>query len=70
LSRAGFLYGEWIGTLDGRVNAEIKAQVSGCLLSQHYIEGSFGKKGQLLFEIDPRLSPGRARSGPRETGRG
>lgn len=45
---------EWIGTLDGMVNAEIRAQVSGYLLKQHYAEGSFVKKGQLLFEIDPR----------------
>jgi RND family efflux transporter MFP subunit len=36
------------------VNAAIKAQVSGYLLTQNYTEGSFVKKGQLLFEIDPR----------------
>jgi RND family efflux transporter MFP subunit len=48
------IYKEWIGTLDGMVNAEIKAQVSGYLLSKKYLEGSFVKKGQLLFEIDPR----------------
>src|SRR6185295_1789732 len=48
------VYGEWIGTLDGMVNAEIKAQVSGYLLKQNYTEGSFVSKGQLLFEIDPR----------------
>jgi len=48
------IYREWIGTLDGMVNAAIKAQVSGYLLTQNYIEGSFVKKGQLLFEIDPR----------------
>lgn len=45
---------EWIGTLDGLVNAAIKAQVTGYLLTQNYTEGSFVKKGQLLFEIDPR----------------
>jgi len=45
---------EWIGTLDGMVNAPIKAQVSGFLLKQNYVEGSFVQKGQLLFEIDPR----------------
>jgi RND family efflux transporter MFP subunit len=45
---------EWIGTLDGMVNAVIKAQVSGYLLTQNYAEGSFVRKGQLLFEIDPR----------------
>jgi RND family efflux transporter MFP subunit len=48
------IYHEWIGTLDGLVNAAIKAQVSGYLLSQNYAEGSFVRKGQLLFEIDPR----------------
>jgi len=45
---------EWIGTLDGLVNAAIKAEVTGYLLSQSYTEGSFVRKGQLLFEIDPR----------------
>jgi RND family efflux transporter MFP subunit len=48
------LYSEWIGTTEGMVNADIKAQVTGYLLRQDYEEGSFVKKGQLLFEIDPR----------------
>src|SRR6266849_1464105 len=48
------IYGEWIGTLDGLENADVKAQVTGYLLKQAYAEGSFVKKGQLLFEIDPR----------------
>jgi RND family efflux transporter MFP subunit len=48
------IYSEWIGTLDGSVNADIKAEVSGYLLKQDYTEGSFVKTGQLLFEIDPR----------------
>jgi membrane fusion protein (multidrug efflux system) len=48
------IYHDWIGTLDGLVNAAIKAQVSGYLLSQNYTEGSFVRKGQLLFQIDPR----------------
>ena len=48
------IYSEWIGTLDGVVNAEIKSQVTGYILSKDYTEGSFVKKGQLLFEIDPR----------------
>jgi membrane fusion protein (multidrug efflux system) len=48
------IYTEWIGTLDGYVNADIKAQVTGYLLEQAYQEGSFVKKGQLLFQIDPR----------------
>src|SRR5258706_11824981 len=45
---------EWIGTLDGMVNAAIKAQVTGYLMTQNYSEGSFVRKGQALFEIDPR----------------
>src|ERR1700681_1718542 len=48
------VYREWIGTLDGLVNAAIRAQVTGYLLTQNYAEGSFVRKGQLLFEIDPR----------------
>lgn len=48
------VYSEWIGTTEGMVNADIKAQVTGYLLRQDYPEGSFVKKGQLLFEIDPR----------------
>jgi len=48
------IYHEWIGTLDGMTNAAIKAEVTGYLLTQHYTEGSFVKKGQLLFDIDPR----------------
>jgi RND family efflux transporter MFP subunit len=43
-----------VGTLDGFVNADIKAQVTGYLMKQDYTEGSFVQKGQLLFEIDPR----------------
>jgi membrane fusion protein (multidrug efflux system) len=45
---------EWVGTLDGLVNAQIRPQVTGYLLRQSYKDGSFVKKGQLMFEIDPR----------------
>jgi RND family efflux transporter MFP subunit len=45
---------EWIGTLNGLVNAAINAEVTGYLLRQDYAEGSFVHKDQLLFEIDPR----------------
>jgi membrane fusion protein (multidrug efflux system) len=48
------IFEEWIGTLDGYVNAQIHAQVSGYMLTQNYSEGSQVKIGQLLFEIDPR----------------
>ena len=47
-------YTEWIGTTDGKVNATIRAQVQGYLIKQHYREGDFVRKGQILFEIDPR----------------
>lgn len=48
------VYGEWIGTLTGQVNANIRAQVSGYLLTRNYKEGSYVRTGQLLFQIDPR----------------
>src|ERR1700735_2517961 len=48
------LQGEWGGTLEGYVNAQIQPQVSGYLIRQDYHEGGFVRKGQLLFEIDPR----------------
>jgi RND family efflux transporter MFP subunit len=48
------IFEEWIGTLDGFVNAQIRAQVSGYLLTQNYAEGGEVKTGDVLFEIDPR----------------
>ena len=45
---------EWVATLDGFVNAEIQPRVAGYLIKQNYKEGSVVKKGQVLFEIDPR----------------
>ncbi len=48
------VYGEWVATLDGYVNAEIRPQVSGYIIRQNYKEGSLVHKGQALFEIDPR----------------
>src|ERR1700677_3554267 len=48
------IYAEWIGTLDGLVNADVRAQVTGYLLKQGYQEGAVVKQGQLLFQIDPR----------------
>src|SRR5215472_8294958 len=48
------IYHEWIGSLDGLVNAQIRAQVTGYLQTQNYREGDPIKKGDLLFEIDPR----------------
>jgi RND family efflux transporter MFP subunit len=46
--------GEWVGTLQGYVNAQIEPQVSGYLIRQDYREGALVRKGQVLFEIDPR----------------
>jgi RND family efflux transporter MFP subunit len=48
------LTGEWVGTLDGYVNAQIQPQANGYLIRQDYREGSQVEKGQVLFEIDPR----------------
>ena len=48
------IYKEWVGTADGFVNATIRAQVQGYLIKQNYKEGDLVRKGQILFEIDPR----------------
>jgi membrane fusion protein (multidrug efflux system) len=45
---------EWVGTLDGYVNAQIQPQANGYLIRQNYREGTQVAKGQVLFEIDPR----------------
>ena len=48
------VYREWVASMDGIVNATILAQVEGYLIKQNYKEGDLVKKGDLLFEIDPR----------------
>jgi RND family efflux transporter MFP subunit len=48
------LYGDWVATLDGFVNAQIQPQVSGYMIKQDYREGSVVQSGEVLFEIDPR----------------
>jgi membrane fusion protein, multidrug efflux system len=48
------IVGEWVGTLDGSENADIRARVTGYLQKRDYQEGSYVKEGDLLFEIDPR----------------
>lgn len=48
------VYQEWVGSLDGMVNAQIRAQVTGYLVRRNYEEGQLVKKDQLLYEIDPR----------------
>jgi RND family efflux transporter MFP subunit len=45
---------EWVATLDGYVNAQIQPQVTGYIIRQTYKEGSSVRKGQMLFQIDPR----------------
>lgn len=48
------VYREWIGTLNGLVNSQVRARVNGYLIAQPYKEGSQVKAGELLFNIDPR----------------
>ncbi|HZX40927.1 MAG TPA: efflux RND transporter periplasmic adaptor subunit [Myxococcaceae bacterium] len=45
---------EWIGSLDGFVNAEIKPQVSGYVMAQVYRDGAYVRRDDVLFLIDPR----------------
>lgn len=45
---------EWVSTLDGLVNAQVRPQVKGLLIKQSYINGAFVPKGSPMFEIDPR----------------
>ena len=54
------IYGEWIGTLDGLVNADVRAEVTGYLLKQGYQEGAFVRQGDLLFQIAPAEFVGQA----------
>jgi membrane fusion protein, multidrug efflux system len=48
------VYNEWVAQLNGRTNAQITPRVQGYLLTQNYRNGFFVKKGQLLYEVDPR----------------
>jgi RND family efflux transporter MFP subunit len=48
------VYGDWVATLDGYVNAQIQPQVTGYLIKQLYHEGSYVHKGDVLFQIDPQ----------------
>ena len=48
------IYSEWIAILDGYVNAQIQPHVTGYIIKQNYREGSVVRKGDVLFEIDPR----------------
>lgn len=53
-SRDVSTHSEWVATVDGSVNADIQPQVNGYLVKQNYREGAFVRKGDVLFEIDPR----------------
>jgi len=48
------IYSVWVAVLDGYVNAQIQPHVTGYIIRQDYREGSVVRKGQVLFEIDPR----------------
>jgi RND family efflux transporter MFP subunit len=48
------IYSDWVATLDGYVNAEIQPRVAGYIIKQNYTEGAVVRKGDVLFEIDPR----------------
>jgi membrane fusion protein (multidrug efflux system) len=48
------LYQEWVGTMVGNVDADIRPKVDGFLLTRLYTEGSYVEKGQALFQLDPR----------------
>jgi membrane fusion protein (multidrug efflux system) len=48
------IYREWVGSLDGFVNADIRPQVAGYVREQVYREGAYVDRGQRLFLIDPR----------------
>jgi len=48
------IYREWVATLDGYRNAQIRSSVEGYLIAQRIREGSFVHKGEVLFDIDPR----------------
>ena len=59
------LYGDWVGTTEGFVNADIYPKISGFLIKQNYRDGDAVQARQLLFQIDPPIS-GRPRSGARQ----
>src|SRR5258708_35914103 len=48
------IYSEWVAVLDGYVNAQIQPHVTGYIIKQNYKEGSVVRRGEVLFEIDPR----------------
>src|SRR5215469_13634227 len=63
------IYGEWVATLNGPVNSDITPKVQGYLLSQNYDNGTLVRKGQLLFQIDPRTFEAALEQAKAEVGR-
>lgn len=63
------IYGEWVGTTEGFVNAQIRPKVDGYLLKQAYKNGSMVTKGELMFEIDPRQFEAQVESAKGDLGR-
>lgn len=55
------IFSETVGTLEGMVNAEIRARVPGYIQAQNYADGTFVKAGQLLFTTDPSLTQATAK---------
>src|SRR5262249_10194453 len=64
------IYSEWIGTLDGLVNAEIKSQVTGYILAKDYTEGTVVKVGYVLFGSGSATFSRDGRSRKRRPGKG
>lgn len=62
------LYAESVGTIDGSLNAEVRARAAGMITSQAYREGTFVKKGDLLFTIDPSLTAAAAKKAMGDVG--
>ncbi len=63
------IYGEWVGTTEGFVNAQIRPKVQGYLLQQVYQNGATVRKGELMFEIDPRQFQAQVESAQGDLGR-
>jgi membrane fusion protein (multidrug efflux system) len=59
----------WIGTTEGAVDAEIRAQASGYLVAREYEEGTLVREGEVLFRIDPRLNQAALEQARGEVGR-
>lgn len=62
------LYAESVSTIDGSLNAEVRARAAGMITSQAYREGTFVKKGDLLFTIDPSLTAAAAKKAMGDVG--